>query len=121
MSAFEALAAMAPRQIWDGVLARAVHGERVTLGVIELEAGVELPEHRHANEQLGLVLRGTLTLVVAGESRALGPGELWRIPANVPHSGRAGAEGVIAIDVFGPPREDWQRLEPLEPRAPLWP
>jgi quercetin dioxygenase-like cupin family protein len=103
------------------VVGRAVHGERVTLGVIELDPDGDLPEHRHANEQLGLLLSGSLTLHVGAESRTLVPGELWRIPANTPHSGRAGPEGAVAIDVFGPPREDWQALAPLAPRPPRWP
>jgi quercetin dioxygenase-like cupin family protein len=121
MNIFDGLPEIAPAAIWNGVLARAVHGELVTLGVIELDPDVDLPEHSHANEQLGLLLSGSLLLRVAGESRTLVPGELWRIPPDTPHSGRAGPEGAVAIDVFGPAREDWQRLEPLEKRTPRWP
>jgi quercetin dioxygenase-like cupin family protein len=121
MSVFDGLSELGPRPIWQGVVARAVHGERITLGVIELDPDVDLPEHRHANEQLGILLSGSLLLRVGEESRTLVPGETWRIPANVPHSGRSGPEGAVALDVFGPPREDWQQLEPLDPRAPRWP
>ena len=121
MSAFDAVPAMAPIPIWTGVAVRAVHGEHVTFGVVELDPDVDLPEHSHANEQLGVLVSGALMLRIGEESRTLAPGELWRIPANLPHSGRAGPEGAVAIEAFGPAREDWQRLEPLAPRPPRWP
>src|SRR5579863_10165290 len=96
-SPFERLSEIAPTPIWDAVVVRAMHGEHVTFGVVELAADADLPEHRHVNEQLGALVSGSLTLCVDGESRTLGPGELWRIPADVPHSGRAGPVGAVAI------------------------
>ena len=37
MSAFDELAGLRPLGIWDGVLARAIDGEEVTLAVVELD------------------------------------------------------------------------------------
>ena len=121
MSAFDELGALPVLPIWDGLVARAVHGERITLAVVELDADAPLPEHSHDNEQLGVVIRGSLTLRVGDEERELGPGETWRIPPNVPHRGHAGADGAVVVDVFGPPRDDWSALSPLEARPPRWP
>ena len=120
-SAFAALAALPAKQVWDGILARCVDGERITLGVVELGPGTLAAEHRHENEQLGIVLAGSLTFRVADETRELGPGDTWRIPANTPHEARAGADGAVVIDVFAPPRADWTAREPIEPQPPLWP
>jgi quercetin dioxygenase-like cupin family protein len=64
-------------------------------------------EHSHENEQLGIVLEGELTLRVSGEERTLGPNGTWRIAPNVAHSGHAGSRGAVVIDVFSPPRSDW--------------
>ena len=111
---------MTPQQIWDGVLGRSVHGERITLGVIELDPDSLVPEHSHENEQLGLVLSGSLAFRVGEETRELGPGGTWRITANTPHEVRAGREGAVVIDVFAPTREDWKPLERRE-RPPRWP
>jgi quercetin dioxygenase-like cupin family protein len=111
---------MTPQQIWDGVLGRSVHGERITLGVIELDPDSLVPEHSHENEQLGLVLSGSLSFRVGEETRELGPGGTWRITANTPHEVRTGPEGAVVIDVFSPVREDWERLERRE-RPPRWP
>jgi len=121
MGAFGDLAAMGPQDIWSGVSVRAVHGERITLGVVELAPGSIVPEHSHENEQLGMVLSGSLTFRVGNESRDLGPGGTWRIPANVPHEVAAGPEGAVVIDVFAPTRDDWSRFEPQAPREPRWP
>jgi quercetin dioxygenase-like cupin family protein len=121
VSAFDDLAGLRPLAIWDGVVARAVHGERITLAVVELEPGSVVARHAHENEQLGLVLRGSVTFHVDGDERELGPGDTWRITSNTSHEVRTGPEGAVVIDVFGPPRDDWASLETLEPRSPLWP
>ena len=121
MSAFDDLAGMEPLRIWTGVAARAVQGERSSFAVVELDPGSVVPEHAHPNEQLGLVLRGSLEFRVGNETSELGPGSTWSIPGNVPHEVRAGPEGAVVIDVFAPARADWAAIERDPPREPRWP
>jgi quercetin dioxygenase-like cupin family protein len=121
VSAFADLEALGPQDIWTAVSVRAIHGERITLGVVELDANAVVPEHRHENEQLGIVLTGSLTFRVGDESRELGPGGTWRIPANVPHEVSTGPEGAVVIDVFAPTRDDWRDAPSVDERAPRWP
>jgi len=121
MTPFDDLGDLEPQQLFTGLLARTVHGERITMAVVELDPGAELPEHRHENEQLGMVLGGSLEFRVGDESRELRPGQTWRIPPNVPHEVTAGAEGAVVIDVFAPPRTDWTGIERAGPRSPRWP
>ena len=121
MSAFDELARIGPRHIWDGVVVRSVHGERTNFGVVELEPNAHVPEHAHENEQLGMVLSGDVEFRVADERMRLGPGGTWSIPANVPHEVWAGADGAIVIDVFAPGRDDWHALAQDDPQPPLWP
>jgi quercetin dioxygenase-like cupin family protein len=121
VSAFEDLGAIRPHRLFDGILARAVTGERITLAVVELEPGAVVAEHSHDNEQLGIVLTGALTLRIGEDERALGPGGTWSIAPNVVHSGQAGPAGAAVIDVFSPPRGDWEELDRLEARQPRWP
>jgi unsaturated pyranuronate lyase len=118
---FSDLEEIGPQSIWDAVAVRAVHGERLTLGVVELEANAIVPEHRHDNEQLGMVLAGALTFRIGDETRELGPGGMWSIPASAPHEVVVGPEGAVVIDVFAPPRSDWSGVEPEPPRTPRWP
>ena len=80
------------------------------MSVVELDPGAVVAEHSHENEQLGIVLRGTMDFRVGDERRELGPGGTWRIPANTPHEATAGREGAVVIDVFAPPRYDFREL-----------
>jgi quercetin dioxygenase-like cupin family protein len=121
LGAFDELAAIGPQDIWNGVVVRAIHGERITLGIVELEPSSIVPEHSHENEQLGIVLSGSVTFRVGNETRELGPGGTWRIPANTPHEVTVGPEGAVVIDVFAPTRDDWAKFELQAPRTPLWP
>ena len=118
MSAFDDLHDLAPLVIWNGVIGRAVAGKEATLAAIELEPNVDVPEHAHVNEQIGILTGGSLTFRIGDESRDLQPGATWIIPSHVPHSVTAGPEGAALIEVFVPARDDWADREVLEPRAP---
>ena len=116
------LAQVSPFDVWgEAVRARRIQGERVTLAVVELAAGAVVPEHRHAAEQLGMVIEGTVRFTIDGETRELGPGGTWRILSNLPHDLVTGLDGATVIDVFNPVRDDWDRFELLDPVAPKWP
>jgi quercetin dioxygenase-like cupin family protein len=121
MSAFRALDDIAPLPIWPGILARIVEGREMTFAVVELDAHASAAMHQHANEQLGLVLRGAMTFKIGSETRVLKPGDTYEIPGNVPHEATAGAEGAVVIDVFAPIRADWHRFTAKEPQPSLWP
>ena len=121
MSAFVDIGTIPPKQVWEHIVARSVHGERLTLAVIELEPGAVAAEHSHENEQLGIVLRGSIRFRVVDEERELGPGGTWSITPGTPHEATAGADGATVIDVFAPTRDDWKQIERQEPRPGRWP
>ncbi len=121
MSVYQAVAKLRPTRIWDGVLGRVVNGERLTIGFVDIDPNVQVPEHRHENEQVGFVLRGSVTMVVDGQSRELRVGETYTIASQVPHSAKAGAEGVSVVDVFAPVRRDWTDKPTVEPFPGRWP
>jgi quercetin dioxygenase-like cupin family protein len=121
MGGFDDLRSLPHLQVWETVTARVAHGERLSLAVVELDPDAHVPEHRHENEQLGLVLTGSLRFRIAEETRDLGPGETWTIPSDVPHEVRAGPEGAVVIDVFAPVRADWDELEAAAAHEPRWP
>ena len=121
MSSFGDIAASDPIGIWEGVLARTIEGEQLSLAVVELDPGSVVSEHSHENEQLGFVVSGSVTFRIGDETRELGPGGTWQIPANVPHEVHVGRDGAVVIDVFAPARDDWQALERLPVQSPRWP
>jgi quercetin dioxygenase-like cupin family protein len=117
VSAFGGINRLDHLRIWDGVTAQAVEGDRATMAVIELEPETTVPEHRHDNEQLGVLIRGSMRFRVGDETRDLAPGDTWRILSNVPHEVAAGPEGAVAVECFTPARGDWAALERLADRA----
>lgn len=121
MSAFADIGSLGPQQIWDGIVGRTVHGERVTLSVLELDPGAVVPEHAHANEQVGVLLEGAVTFTIGGETRNLSPGATWCILAHVPHSVVVGPDGALIVEVFSPIRDDWEAIEQEPPRPGRWP
>jgi quercetin dioxygenase-like cupin family protein len=121
MTTFAELHAISPHVLRDGVTARAVTGERMTLAVIDLEPNATVPEHKHDNEQLGFVINGSITMRVGSEKRELHAGETYTIPSNVPHEAAAGSEGATVVDVFAPLRADWAALKREKPLRGRWP
>ena len=90
--------------VWgESVRARRIEGERVTLALVELAPDSIVPGHRHDNEQLGMVITGSVTFTVGDETRELGPGGTWRIPSDTPHQvsvgpGRGGRHRRLRAD-----------------------
>jgi quercetin dioxygenase-like cupin family protein len=95
-------------ELAPGAIAKALFGERGMVQVVELEPGAEVPVHSHPHEQLGIILSGTMTMVVAGVSRVCEPMDAYALPGGVEHSGTAGPEGATVLDVFVPVREDYR-------------
>jgi quercetin dioxygenase-like cupin family protein len=121
MSTFRSLKDLQPIVLGDGIAARAVNGERLTMAVVDLEPNAVLPEHRHENEQLGFVVRGTMTMRIGNEVLELHAGDTYTIPSDVEHGAAAGPKGCTVTDVFAPVRGDWDSRERAEPSTPDWP
>jgi mannose-6-phosphate isomerase-like protein (cupin superfamily) len=69
-----------------------------------LQAGDRDTQRPHKEDELYFVLAGQGALTVAGEHRALGPGDVVFVPRGVNHtfSGFDGAEGLHLLILFAP-------------------
>jgi quercetin dioxygenase-like cupin family protein len=121
MSVFRPLGQMPLLPIWDGIRARVVEGREMTFAVVELDPGATAAAHRHPNEQIGIVLKGSLSFTIGDDRRDLTAGDTYEIAGDVPHEATAGPEGAVVIDVFAPVRTDWSALQAGAPQAPRWP
>jgi quercetin dioxygenase-like cupin family protein len=122
MGAFSDFGSQPPLTVWPGVVARAFHGERLTMALVELEPGKPVPEHHHDNEQLGFVLRGEMEMKIGDETRLLHPGDTYVIPSEMPHAVvTTGPQGCVVADIFAPIRADWEALERVDPKPGSWP
>lgn len=108
--AFVDWAAVPERELYPGVLARLVTGDRMMMARVSVPAGTAVPAHVHPHEQLGWIVAGSATFTIAGETRVLVEGDAYAIPGGVPHAVVPGADGLVALDIFSPPREDYLAL-----------
>ena len=95
------------KKIFPGVHIYTAASEKMMLSLVKFEPGAVVELHQHEHEQCGILISGELTFTVGEETRVLHPGEMWRIPGNIPHTCFAGEEGVTALDIFTPVREDY--------------
>jgi len=121
VSAFQALEKLRPIVLAEGVTARSLNGDRLTLAVVDLAPNSVVSEHKHENEQLGFIVRGSMTMRIGTEVLELRAGDTYVIPSEVEHGAAAGPDGCTATDVFAPVRADWETKERRDPSRPDWP
>lgn len=97
------------KEIWPGIIGKFIHSESMTVAFVNIDAGIELPEHAHVHEQVLNVLEGEMELTVEGKTTVLSSGNSMILASNVPHSGKTISKCKI-IDVFSPVREDFKKL-----------
>jgi quercetin dioxygenase-like cupin family protein len=116
---FGVLAHVVPRRLADGVVTRVLSGTQLTFVYVELEPGVPVAEHAHDNEQIGVLLAGSIAFRIGGDLRVQRAGETWVIPPGVRHGiDETGPEGAVMVEAFAPARPEYAELEPL-PVRPL--
>ena len=95
-------------EAFPGVNLRSVTGQQLMISVVDLAPHAVVALHAHPHEQMGMLLEGELDFTIGDERRTVKPGEFWRIPGGVEHGCVAGETPAKAIDIFHPPREDYQ-------------
>ncbi|HTD97261.1 MAG TPA: cupin domain-containing protein [Edaphobacter sp.] len=84
-----------------------VTGAQAMLSRIVLAKGCLVPTHSHPNEQIALILQGSLRFQMGdGTTHTVNAGEILVIPGNLSHSAEA-LEDTVNLDIFAPPRQDW--------------
>ena len=92
-----------------GATAKALFGEGAMLNLVELVPDAVVARHSHPHEQLGVILRGSMTLNVEGTDHRLEEMDAYALPGSVEHEGIAGPQGALVLDVFQPVRDDYAR------------
>ena len=83
---------------------------QLTIARFELKKGCLVPEHHHHNEQVTSVFQGALKFNFGGHEVIVRAGETVSIPPHLTHSAEA-LEDTLVIDVFTPPRHDWEQKQ----------
>lgn len=82
------------------------HGDDLMIVRVEFESGSIGPLHEHPHRQASYVIAGRFEVTIGDETKELGTGDVFYVPANTPHGAKA-LEGGVLIDVFTPVREDF--------------
>lgn len=83
-------------------------GERMMMVLSATLPGHTVPIHTHPHEQIGMVYAGQAVLRIGEEERTVHQGDLYCIPANVPHGDTCvGDEPFVMLDVFYPIRDEF--------------
>lgn len=98
-----------PKELAPGLTGYYAHGTNMTLGLVEIKAGSNLPRHHHPHEQITYILEGQLDMTIDGKECKLTTGMYYVIPSNVPH-GAVAVTDCKVIDVFNPVREDYRSI-----------
>jgi quercetin dioxygenase-like cupin family protein len=92
-----------------GIVFWQARGEHAHVLRAVITPGIDLPAHEHDQEQMIVVLEGTVEIEIGDEVCALGPGQVICIPPHVVHKPRVvTAEPAVTLEIFSPPRSDLQ-------------
>lgn len=98
---------LTPKQLAPGLTGYYAHGNNMTLGLVEIKAGSNLPMHQHPHEQITYIIEGQLDMTIDGKECKLTAGMFYVIPSNVIHGATAKTDCKV-VDVFNPVREDYK-------------
>jgi quercetin dioxygenase-like cupin family protein len=87
---------------------RYVSTQTMTVAQFQLKRGCMVPQHQHENEQLSFILSGALKFTSDKGEFVVKAGGFFVIPPHTPHAAEA-VEDSLVLDVFAPPRADWER------------
>ena len=86
------------------------HTGHLMMAVIDFNDGPTSapdPPHDHPHEQVTYVAEGEILFFYDGAPTRLGPGDIYTVPPNVPHSIQLLTSHVRLVDTFTPLREDF--------------
>lgn len=86
------------------------YSENLMMAVIDFDDGPTSepdPPHHHPHDQVTYVAAGEIIFFLDGEPTRLGAGDMFTVPANVPHTIQLLTSHVRLVDTFTPLREDF--------------
>lgn len=82
-----------------GVTEHTLHGGGAVVRTIDLAPRTIVETHRHDEERAGVVMRGSVAMVIAGEQRILAEGDTYVVPAATAHGLRVLEQRTQIVEV----------------------
>ena len=101
---------VSPHVIAEGRARYLARTEKLMMVVIDFNDGPTSqpdPPHAHPHEQVSYVAAGEIIFFLDNAPTRLGPGDMYTVPPNVPHSIQLLTKQVRLVDTFHPVREDF--------------
>jgi len=94
-------------ELQPGANSRLIGGHGAQLSFLQMSPGMNFAAHLHPEEQLMIVLRGSIDELILDAKVTMKKGDLLFLPATMVHGGTVGDAGCDVLDVFFPPRPDY--------------
>jgi len=95
-------------ELQPGANSRLIGGRGAQLSFLQMSPGMNFAAHLHPEEQLMIVLRGSIGELILDGTAAMTKGDLLYLPGTMVHGGTVGDKGCDVLDVFFPPRPDYE-------------
>jgi quercetin dioxygenase-like cupin family protein len=97
-------------QVKPGVIRRTAHTDNLMIVIVDFDDGPKEepdPPHWHPHEQVTYVAEGEIIFYMDDQQMQLGPGDVFTVPAEKPHTIRLLTQNVRLVDCFTPIRADF--------------
>lgn len=92
----------------EGVTRKVFSGDSMMMVINTIESYAVPALHQHSQEQITYILSGNCDFTLGEEKVPMGPGDVIKVPPDVPHTlTPTGQEKIVNIDVFCPIRENY--------------
>ncbi len=81
---------------------RTLHGQDATVRIADLGPRTIVETHKHDEERVGIVTRGSVAMVIAGEQRILTEGDTYVVPPATAHGIRVLEQGAQVVEIAAP-------------------
>lgn len=82
------------------------YSDQLMMCELHFEKGSRGKLHRHTNEQITYIAKGSFEFTISGETHVVSRGDSVFMPANAEHGVTALEDGIL-VDVFSPKRDDF--------------
>jgi len=94
-------------ELVPGANSRLISGRGTQLSFLRMDPDSFFGHHIHPEEQLMIVLRGSIDEIILDDVKRMKKGDILYLPSNMVHGGTNGPFGCDVLDVFWPPRLDY--------------
>ncbi len=97
------------RELAPGITTAVYTGDQAMVSVVRIKPNTKGTLHHHPEEQWGFCLQGSGKRFQGSLVVSVKQGDFWRTPGNMSHTIESGPDGLVVVDVFAPPRREYER------------